>query len=59
MYVNHQDAKMYEEAFTLTFSLISIRLEKEVQWQHLHQRGFACIVTDMDLGQLEGNMFLI
>jgi hypothetical protein len=50
---------MHEEAFKQIFSLISIRLEKVVKWQHLHGEGFGAVVTDMDKGQLEGNIFLI
>lgn len=59
IFVNAKSAFIYEEAFKQIFGLISVRLEKEVKWQHLHGGGFGAVVTDMDKEQLEVNILLI
>jgi hypothetical protein len=55
IFVNKQDAKMYEEAFKALFRLISNQLNKDIHWRHLHGDGVTAVVTDMDQAQLKGN----
>jgi hypothetical protein len=45
---------MYEMLFNRLFNLIKERTGREVQWVHLHNRGFKVIVTDMDSKQVAG-----
>lgn len=54
VFVNQEDAFIYEIAFRRLFDRISCVLETEVKWHMFHTTGFRTIVTDMDLGQLKG-----
>ncbi|KAF1814376.1 hypothetical protein P152DRAFT_413142 [Eremomyces bilateralis CBS 781.70] len=54
VFINAQSSTAYTKAFEALFGLLSSKLEREIRWKHLHGTGFACIVTDMDRGQLQG-----
>jgi len=59
VFINAQSHIAYYKAFEALFRLISSKLEHEIRWKHLHSSGWTCIVTDMDRGQLQGNIFQI
>jgi hypothetical protein len=45
---------MYYQLFKRLFELIHKRTGRQAQWRHLHNRGFAGIITDMDSKQVAG-----
>jgi hypothetical protein len=59
VFINGVDAKIYEEAFKALFKLISNQLNKDIHWKYLHGDGITVVVTDMDMAQLKGNLFII
>ena len=47
-------AEDYHHLFTTLFDIIKQLTGKPVQFKHIHNNGWSCILGDFDLGQMKG-----
>lgn len=54
VFVDQEGADAFEDVFKFSFKVIADVTNEPVTFQHIHDSGFASMVSDMDQGQLLG-----